>query len=312
MELHHLRTFREVVRERGFTAAARKLFLTQPAVSQQIKALETEVGERLLERSGRDVRPTEAGLLLLETADRVLRELDDAATRIRENRDDGGGSVVIACPDTIALHLLPSVLERFRAEFPKSGVTVRCHGSPEVVGLVLAGDADLGIATERRDLDPVLESARLLEEELVLAVPTSHRLAAKGPTSLADLANETAVLLAPPASTRAVIDEGLARAGISLVRVLESGNLEVVKAYVARGLGISILPALAVTPDDHRRFVVHSLPDPMPRRRLVVLRRKDRFRSRLVKRMTAILAEETEPKRRGRGAAGRRDTRPGT
>ena len=65
MELHHLRTFREVVRERSFTAAARKLYLTQPAVSQQIKALETEIGERLLERTGRDVRPTDAGALLL-------------------------------------------------------------------------------------------------------------------------------------------------------------------------------------------------------------------------------------------------------
>ena len=66
MELNHLRTFREVVRERSFTAAARRLFLTQPAVSQQVKALETEIGERLLERTGRDVRPTPAGTILLE------------------------------------------------------------------------------------------------------------------------------------------------------------------------------------------------------------------------------------------------------
>ena len=176
MELHHLRTFREVVRERSFTAAARKLFLTQPAVSQQIKALETEIGERLLERTGRDVRPTDAGALLLETAEKVLRELDDGTARIREARDQGEGTVVIACGDTTALYLLPPVLAAFRAEFPKADVAVRCHGSPEVLAHVLSGGADLGVATETSDLDPALESGQLLEEDLVLAVPPGHRL----------------------------------------------------------------------------------------------------------------------------------------
>src|SRR5947209_8087405 len=89
MEIHHLRSFREVVRARSFTAAAKRLYLGQPAVSQQIKALETEVGERLLERTGRDVRPTPAGEVLLEAVDRALALLEDAARRIRESRDAG-------------------------------------------------------------------------------------------------------------------------------------------------------------------------------------------------------------------------------
>lgn len=314
MELHHLRTFREVVRERSFTAAARKLFLTQPAVSQQIKALETEIGERLLERTGRDVRPTDAGLLLLETAEKVLRELDDGTARIREARDEGLGTVVIACGDTTALYLLPSALAAFRLEFPKADVAVHCHGSPEVLAEVLSGGADLGVATESKDLDPALESGQLLEEDLVLAVPPGHRFHATGPTALAELAGEAAVLLARPATTRAVIDEGLAQAGIELDPTLESGNFEVVKAYVARGFGISILPVLAITDDDRRKFAVHPLPGVFPRRRLMVVRRKDRYRGKLVKRLTAILAEQMKavrgPRPASAGSKGRRGDRP--
>lgn len=299
MELNHLRTFREVVRERSFTAAARRLFLTQPAVSQQVKALETEIGERLLERTGRDVRPTPAGTILLEAAERVFALLDDASERIREAKEDGEGTVTIACGDTVALYLLPPVLSDLRARFPKADVHVRNHGSVETTALVLAGDADLGVATKPERLDDALESAPLLEELLVLALPLGHRLAVPGPASLGDLEGESAVLLAPPAVTRALIDEGLRAAGVRLTPAMESGNLEVVKTYVARGFGLSILPAMAVTDDDRRRMAIHALPAAFPRRRLVVLRRKDRWRSRLVVELTTLLAGHTRALRPG-------------
>ena len=306
MELHHLRSFREVVRARSFTAAAKRLFLTQPGVSQQVKALETEVGERLLVRTGKDVRPTPAGEVLLEAAERALSLLDDAVRRVREARESGQGTVVVACGDTVALYLLPPVLEEFRARFPKADVSVRNHGTREILDLVLAGDADLGVATEPDEIDPALESAPLLEEDLVLALPLSHRLAASGATALADLEGESAVLLARTAVTRARIDAGLAAAKVRLVPVMESGNLEVVKAYVARGFGLSILPAMAVTEEDRRRMAVHPLPGSFPRRRLVVLRRRDRWRSALAKELTGLLAAHTRAHRpAGRGRRGK-------
>jgi DNA-binding transcriptional LysR family regulator len=298
MELHLLRTFREVVRARSFTAAAKRLYLTQPAVSQQIKALETEVGERLLERTGRDVRTTPAGDVLLEAADRALSILDDAAKAIRERRDAGEGTVTIACGDTVALSILPPVLEEFRAKYPKADVSVRNHASREIVALVTSGDVDLGVATEPETLDEALESAPLLEEALLLALPSGHRLAASGATTLKALDGEAAVLLARTTVTRRVIDEGLAAAGVSLATVMESGNLEVVKAYVARGFGLSILPAIGVTDDDRKRLAIHPLPGTFPRRRLVVLRRRDRYRSSLARALTAMLAAHTKSLRR--------------
>lgn len=298
MEIHLLRTFREVVRARSFTAAAKRLYLTQPAVSQQIKALETEVGERLLERTGRDVRTTPAGDVLLEAADRALSILDDAAKAIREKRDAGEGTVTVACGDTVALYLLPPVLAEFRAKYPKADVSVRNHGSREIVAMVLSGDADLGVATAPETLDEALESAPLLEEPLLLAVPQGHRLAASGAASLADLDGEAAVLLARSTVTRQGIEAGLASAGVRLATAMESGNLEVVKAYVARGFGLSVLPALGVTDDDRKRMAIHPMPGTFPRRRLVVLRRRDRYRSSLARALTALLASHTKSLRR--------------
>ena len=298
MEIHLLRTFREVVRAHSFTAAAKRLYLTQPAVSQQIKALETEVGERLLERTGRDLRTTPAGDVLLEAADRALSILDDAAKAIREARDAGEGTVTLACGDTVALYLLPPVLAEFRAKYPKADVSVRNHGSREIVALVLAGDADLGVATAPETLDEALESAPLLEEPLVLALPPGHRLAATGAATLKDLDGEAAVLLARSTVTRQGIEAGLAAGGVRLVTAMESGNLEVVKAYVARGFGLSLLPSLGVTDDDRKRMSIHPLPGSFPRRQLVVLRRRDRYRSGLARALTSLLAAHTKSLRR--------------
>jgi DNA-binding transcriptional LysR family regulator len=301
LDLNLLRSFREVARERSFTAAAKALWLTQPAVSQQVKALETEVGERLFDRTGRDVRVTPAGEALLEAAERILTLADDAVRRIREVRTSDAGGVTLACSDTVALYLLPSVLSEFRRRFPKAEVTVRNHGSREILDLVLAGQADLGVVTAPAHLDAALDAAPLLDEALVLIVPPEHRFAAKAPSSLSDLDGEPAVLLAKPSATRAVLDRALRAAPARLVPTMESGNLEVVKAYVARGFGLAVVPAMAVTDADRGRFAVHAAPS-FPRRRLVVLRRRDRFQTRLARELASILAAHTKPLRKAKGS----------
>ncbi len=300
MELHLLRSFREVARERSFTAAAKNLLLTQPAVSQQVKALEEEVGERLFDRSGREVRLTPAGEILLEAAERIFALAEDATRRITDARVSDEGTVTVACGDTVTLYLLPPVLSEFRRRFPKADVAVRNHGSREVVDLVWKGQADFGVATAPPHLDPALEAAPLLDEALVLAFPPDHRLAKKGIASLSEIDGEASVLLAKPSVTRSIVDRALREANVRLVPAMESGNLEVVKAYVARGFGLTLLPAMAVSDLDRGRLAVHPLPAGFPRRRLVVLRRKDRHATRLSRELVAILAEHTRPLRKAR------------
>lgn len=291
MEIRQLESFREVVREGSFTGAAKKLHMTQPAVSLHIKALEEELGARLLHRDARGVRLTRAGTALLESVDSALASLQEAVRRIDEIKAPERGTVVLACGDTVALYLLPPVLTQFRRQHPQAEVNIRNHRSKRILELLMNREADLGIVTRPPWMDPALWSRTLMEDPLLLAVPRRHALAKARRVSLASLAGEAAVLLAKPSETRSLIDRGLRTAGVELTVVMESSNFEVVKAYVANGLGLTILPRLAVTAADRRRLALKSLPAAFPSRRIAVVRRKDRRPGLLVTHLLARLAE---------------------
>lgn len=276
LELRHLESFREVIRTGSFTAAARKLHMTQPAVSLHIKALERALDSRLMDRDGRGVRLTESGKALLEAVDVAFAALEDGARRVREIEAPERGTVVLACGDTVALNLLPPVLKAFRKRYPDAEVAVRNHGSQEIIELVLRREADIGLITRPPHLDGALWTRTVTEERLRLILPKDHRLCDAKTLRLADLHEEQAVLLAKPAETRSLIDRGLRAAGVELRPVMESGNLEVVKTYVQEGLGLSIVPDLALSSRDAKRFVVRDLPAGFPARKLAVIRRKDR------------------------------------
>jgi DNA-binding transcriptional LysR family regulator len=298
MELRQLESFREVVREGSFTGAARKLHMTQPAVSLHVKALEDELGVRLLERDGRGVRLTEAGATLLRTADEALAALDDVRRRIREAAAPDRGRVVIACGDTVALHLLPPVLSEFRRLRPLAEVSIRNHGSQQVLDLVLRREADVGIVTRPPWLDPALWARTIWTEPFLLATPRRHPLAADDDAAAAsrapaaaELDGQAAVLLAKPTETRALVDRALRSLGVSVDVVMESGNLEVVKTYVANGLGISFVPAMGLTARDRQRMAVRPLPKGFPERRLALVRRRDREPTPLAVDLLRLLAQ---------------------
>ena len=124
MELRHLHSFRTVVREGSFTAAAKALHMTQPTVSLHVKALEDETGSRLLERDTRGVTLTAAGRVLLEAAEVVLGRTEDALRRIREMEEPERGTLTLACGDTVALGLLPPILAAFRRQRPLAEVVI--------------------------------------------------------------------------------------------------------------------------------------------------------------------------------------------
>lgn len=294
MELRQLLSLREVVREGSFTAAAKSLHMTQPAVSLHIKALEQEVGARLMERDARGVRLTPAGEVLLEAAETALAATDSALRRIRELEAPERGTVVVACGDTVALRLLPPVLQGFRQGFPDAEVAIRNHGTKRILDLVLRGDVDLGIVTRPPWLDPALWTRTLLDEPMWLATPLAHPLAASDadrPLAVEELEGQAAVLLAKPSETRALADRGLRQAGVSVTVVMESGNLEVVKAYVADGMGLTLLPDLAIAKGDRERLALRPLPEDFPRRRLALVRRKDRLPGLLAGELLRLLAE---------------------
>jgi DNA-binding transcriptional LysR family regulator len=308
MEIRQLESFRSVVREGSFTAAAKRLHMTQPAVSLHIKALEEELGARLLERDARGVRLTPAGTALLAATDTALASLAEGVRRIEEIRAPERGTVVLACGDTVALHLLPPVLTAFRRAHAQAEVHVKNHGSQAILDLVLNREADVGIVTRPPWIDPALWSRVVMEDPLCLALPRDHPLAKEEKVALRALDGEPAVLLAKPAETRSLIDRGLRDAGVELTVVMESGNLEVVKAYVAGGLGLAIVPEMALTPADRRRLVVRPLPAGFPARRIAVVRRRDRQPGLLAADLLRLLAEHFRARRADRESAGEANT----
>ncbi len=292
MEFRQLESFRAVIREGTFTAAAKKLHMTQPAISLHIKSLEEELGARLLDRDGRGVRLTPSGEALLDAANAALASLQEGARRIAEIQAPERGTVVLACGDTVALHLLPPVLTRFGKLHPLADIVVHNHGSRAILEMLLNREADLGIVTRPPYVDPALWSRNLLEDPLVLALPRKHPLVKAKRLTLRALHGEPAVLLAKGAETRSLIDRGLRAEGVELQTVMESGNLEVVKAYVAGGLGLSIIPEMALTAADRRQLAVRALPGRFPARRIAVVRRKDRALGLLMTSLLRLMAEQ--------------------
>ena len=294
MEIRQLRSFREVVREDSFTAAARNLHMTQPAVSLHVKALEQHLGARLLHRETRGVRVTEAGQVLLDASEIVLTTLEETERRVQELESPERGSVLLACGDTIALHLLPPVLAEFRRKHPLAEVQIANHGSAEILKMVMRREVDLGLVTRPLWLDPELQARTLHVEGLRLALPRKHPAASRRRVDLAALEGEPAVLLARPAETRLLIDRALAKLGVGFHVVVESGNLEVVKAYVRGGFGVSILPELAITAQDRRWLAIRDLPAEFPQRKIALVRRRDRKAGMLVNSLLRIVAEHFE------------------
>src|SRR3954471_3788527 len=196
MDLPELRVFLAVAAERSFSRAASKLHRTQPAVSQAIRRLEEEVGERLFDRSSKDGSLTEAGRVLREYAERLSRLSDEAQTSVRELRDLQRGRVLIGSNEG-GVHMLLPLIERFRQEHSKILVDVRRVPARQVSVEVAQGGLDFGIVTfdpgDRR-----LHALTLGADELVLLVYPGHPFASRGTVSIAEFAHETVIAHSDP------------------------------------------------------------------------------------------------------------------
>ena len=221
MDLHQLRSFYEIVREQSFTRAADKLFLTQPAISLQIKALENELDELLLERNRRQLRLTPAGEILFAHAKAVLARLEQAHDDIAALKQVLRGRLAIGTSDTNCTYVLPNVLAEFRARYPAVELDIRNRMSPEVSNLVLNDEVEFGLATlpvKHRDL--VSES--LFERRDVLICPPDHALGKRRRIRLKQLAEYPFLVLERGSTSRQLLDEVFSTAGLGVAGRNES------------------------------------------------------------------------------------------
>src|SRR5919201_385666 len=243
MELRQLRYFAAVAHHSSFTLAARELNIAQPALSQQVRRLEQELGVELLRRTTRRVELTEAGELALARATRTLAEADALRAEVDDLRGLTRGTLSLGMLPAIGQLEPAPILAAFSAAYPAIEVRLVEDTLVEALALLRADRLDLAFAL----IDPAeagegIAGEKLFEEELVVMVADGHRLARKRSVRIADLDGEPLVTFLAGSALRQRLDSALEAAGALRSPAFESNHINTLRALVAHGLGVSLVP----------------------------------------------------------------------
>lgn len=285
MELYQLAYFLEVARQRNFTRAATRLHLAQPALSEQMRKLEAELGAPLFIRGRRQSTLTAAGETLVPRAEALLAQAAAAQRAVAEVAELRGGRLVIACIPTVSACLLPRVIAAFRQRYPAVELFLAEDTSQGVAEWVESGRAELGfvqLPTAGRNF----AVRRVLTERFVLLLPATHPAARRQRARLADFATEPFIFYKGRARESAL--SACRAAGFEPRIACESGEMETVRALVAAGLGLAIVPALAAQ-SAGKRLAVVALSSPKIERQLGLLSRRGHELSPAAKAFRSLL-----------------------
>ena len=247
MELQILRWFREVADGATVTETAERARITQPALSRALARLETEVGTPLLTRSGRTLTPTPAGRMFKRHVDQALDQYDLGLRAVAELVDPAHGLVPLAFLQTLGTWLVPRLVSGFRAAYPEVRFELHQHGEAAILQELLDGAADL-IITSATFGHPQVSWERLMIEPLRLTVPPGHRLARRRRIRLAEVADEPFILMRESYALRVLTERLCAEAGFTPNIAFEGEEVETLRALVAAGLGVALLPPPRTTP----------------------------------------------------------------
>ncbi len=275
MEIYQLRYFVSAARLEHFTRAAEANHISQPSLSQQISNLEREVGTPLFYRQGRSVQLTDAGRTLLLYAERILKEEEAAKRAVQEVVGLRRGQLALWTLPTPGQHLLPRHLAAYRKIYPDIEITLReTVPAKAVAEAVESGKADIGIV-HLPYLVAGLAHRELLQEELALVVPITHPLAEQKEVALAALASEDFIWVPEGATAAHPLYAACLAAGFVPRIACISGSAQGMQELVAAGLGIALLPRLALSPPPGATVI--ELAAPRPTRTLVAVWRPDRL-----------------------------------
>ncbi len=276
LNLDQLRSFRDVIELGSFSAAAERANLSQPAISLQVRALEQRLGVRLIERVGRQAKPTVAGIELLDYADRIEAAVAAAHDAMARHATGAMGRVRLGTGATACIFLLPPILRELRRRFPTLEISVGTGNTTDVVKAVEDNTLDIGLVTlpasgRTLDITPVLDDAFVL-----IAPPATTLPARVTPAVLGAMP-----VLLPGGNTRRLVEAWFADSGVTLRPMMTLASVEAIKELVAAGLGCAVVPGMAMRRDGGARssatksLVVRPL-SPKLHRTLAVVIRRDR------------------------------------
>ncbi|WP_338557369.1 LysR family transcriptional regulator [Erwinia sp. E_sp_B04_7] len=272
--LRQLRVFVAVTQQGSFSQAGQVIGLSQSAVSHSIKELEGEMGIRLLDRTTREVQLTEAGEQLASRLERLLEELNTTLLDVRSYGKQRSGTVRVAASQTISAHLMPQCLASGQLNFPEIKVMLRDRAQQWVLQSVRNAEVDFGIVVGPLPVDD-LECEAILDEPFLLLCRQDDPLATQQKVSWHMLNHRQLVLQDYSSGSRALIDEALRVQQVNAEIVQEIGHPVTLYPMVEAGIGISILPALALPLPQGRPLLVKRM-EPEINRTIVLVRRKNR------------------------------------
>lgn len=293
MNLRDLRYLVALADERHFGRAARRCHVSQPTLSAQIRKLEDSLGVALLERRPRHVALTPTGREVVDRARRVLQEADAIVELAGTARDPLSGELRVAFIPTVGPYLLPRVAPALRRKLPKLKLLLYEYQTGPLLERLRAGDIDLGVlALPVAPMDG-LDSTVLYQEPFSLAVPGTHRLAARRRVSVDDLRDETLLLLEDGHCLRDQALEVCSRAGVHEAQDYRATSLETLRQMVAAGHGVTLLPELATAaPLDAARGVeIRPFGRPAPSRTIGAVWRRSTTREPAIEAVSATVRE---------------------
>ncbi len=244
INFRQLEVFRAVAQTKSFTRASHTLFISQSTVSQHIRELEDSLNIQLFSRNRRNVALTPAGESLFEYGRSIFQMLEEAENAVQTVRDPYSGKVSFGCASTTLLYHLPEILMDFATKYPNVELNITGGTIQDVSNSMLSGTLDLALVVLPLS-SPGLEKIVLFEESFVGVICATHVLSRKPHLKISDLANERFILHREGQNTRKIVDRYLFKQRITPTVAIELAETEAIKAMVARGLGVSILPQSA-------------------------------------------------------------------
>lgn len=251
MDIRKLEVFCKVVELKSFTRAAEAVLLSQPTVSEHIRSLEEELGQKLIDRLGREAEPTPVGLLLYKYGVKMLRLQQEAIESVEQYGGRLVGRIMIGSGTIPGTYILPGLIGRFRKKYSSIQATLRIAGSQHMAAEVLSGKLDMAVIGARWS-EKGLEWQKIFSDRLALVVSADHPWASRKEVSLNELKQEPFILRERASGTRKVIDHILEKNGVdpaSLQEVAEIGSTAAIKEAVKAGIGISFLSVRSVEQD---------------------------------------------------------------
>ncbi len=253
MELYLLRSFLTVATERSFSRAAEKLLRTQPAVSLAVQRLENELGEKLIDRSGKELLLTDAGRIVADYARRFDVLVDDMSNSLAELRDNAAGRLSIGANESTTLYLLEHI-EAYRRMYPKVKVQIRRSLSSKIPAQLIDGDLELGVISYDPE-DERLNATVIYTDHLAFVVSPRHRFAQRKSISITELGMETFVAHNVLSPYRDVVLREFQRYKVALNMDVEMPTVETIRRLVQRNEGVAFLPRMCVEQEIRQKML---------------------------------------------------------